>query len=191
MRRLQALLVAGLLIVSTQASADEAMSAADARIFSVFHARLLEQSALGAWGRDRLTDEKARIVAKWMDSYAAKFAKSVDELLAKQGATVTPADDDPLVLEARALREELASLPGNALDLAWAQRVSAWLDKARAQAIFVDARKIESKKARGRESSLRWAWGEGYFRTCVIRRQLEKIELACAAPPRDPATPGA
>jgi hypothetical protein len=56
------------------------------------------------------------------------------------------------------------------------------------QAIFVDSQKLESKKARGRENSLRWAWGEGYSRTCVIREQLEKTTLECSRPPQEPGT---
>jgi hypothetical protein len=61
--------------------AQDTLPSGDVQVFSVFHARLLEVSELGAWGARRLSDERARKLAEWMSGYTGKFAKSIEEFL--------------------------------------------------------------------------------------------------------------
>jgi hypothetical protein len=65
-------------------------------------------------------------------------------------------------------------------------------DKARGtarkvRAIFVDGKRLEHKKARGVESSLRWAWGNAYSFACALRtwfdhKTVDGRELECGPP---------
>jgi hypothetical protein len=190
MRRVHVLVVAGLLTASLDAVAQDTLPSGDVQVFSGFHARLLEVSELGAWGARRLSDDKARKLAEWMSGYTGKFAKSIEEFLGKHKASSESIADDSLVVAARQLRQDLEPLSRQALDSAWALGVNGWLDRARVQAIFIDSKRLHHKKARGRESSLRWAWGEPYSRTCVLRERFEKEKLACGAPPVEPPSHG-
>jgi hypothetical protein len=190
MGRVHVLIVAGLLTASLEARAQDTLPSGDVQVFSVFHARLLEVSELGAWGTRRLSDDKARKLAEWMSGYTGKFATSIEDFLSKHGASIDSIADDSLVVAARQLRYDLEPLSGRALDSAWARGVNGWLDRARVQAIFIDSKRLQHKKARGRESSLRWAWGEPYSRTCVARERFSKETLACGAPPAEPRNRG-
>jgi hypothetical protein len=190
MRRVHVLVVAGWLTASLEARAQDTLPPGDVQVFSVFHARLLEVSELAAWGTRRLSDDKARKLAEWMSGYTGKFAKSIAEFLGKHDASIDSIADDSLVVAARQLRRDLEPLSGHALDSAWTRGVNGWLDRARVQAIFIDSKRLEHKKTRGRESSLRWAWGEPYSRSCVVRERFEKETPACGAPPAEPPNHG-
>jgi hypothetical protein len=179
------LVVAGLLTAPLDAQAQDTLPSGDVQVFSIFHARLLEASELGAWGR-RLSDDKARKVAEWMSGYMRKSAGSIEEFMGEHGASIDSIADDALVVAARRLRQELEPLSGQALDSAWARGVNDWLNRARAQAIFVDSKRLQHKQARGRESSLLWAWGEVYSRNCAVRKRFEKGESVCGGAPAEP-----
>lgn len=181
------LCVGFLLVAPAPGTAQDALPPGDVEIFSAFHARLVEVSDLAAWGTANLTDRKLRDHARWMSGYTGKFARSIEEFLAEQGGAVQAVGEDSLVMKARKLRRQLETLAGRERDSAWAHGASVWLDDARVRAIFVDSKRLQHKKARGRESSLRWAWGEPYSRTCVMRERFERGRLACGAPPVDPA----
>lgn len=195
LRRLSAVVAlssAWLLLASGAASAQDNLPPGDVRIFSAFHSRLLESSELGTWAAGRLTDRKARDVATWLAGYSGTSARSLAEFVSERGGAVERVDDDSLVVAARRLREELGGLSGPVLDSTWLHRVNLWMDAARVRAIFVDSKQLEHKAARGRESSLRWAWGEPYFATCVVRKRFERSgrrgkDEVCGWPPRDPS----
>jgi hypothetical protein len=191
MKSVLALSLTCLLSSPAVAAAQDALPPGDVAIFSIFHARLVAAEELGTWAAGRLDNGKARGTARKVASHSRDGWESVTKFLEKYGAAAQPVTDDSLTLAAGRLRQELESLQGRALDSAWAHHVTLWLDEARVRAIFGDGKRLGHKKARGVESSLRWAWGNAYSFACALRtwfdrKTVDGRDLECG-PPSEPA----
>ena len=191
MKSVQTLAIVCLLSTPSPAAGQDTLPPGDVAIFSVFHARLVAAGELSTWAAGRLDDAKARGTARKVAGHSRGGWESVSKFLGKHGATVQSVTDDSLALAAGLLRQQLESLQGRALDSAWAHHMTLWLDEARVRAIFVDGKRLEHKKARGVESSLRWAWGNAYSFACALRtwfdkKTLDGRKLDCG-PPSQPA----
>jgi hypothetical protein len=187
MKSVQMLALACLLASPSAAFGQDALPPGDVAIYSVFHARFVAAEELSTWAAERLEKRDARGTARKVASYARDGSKVVTKFLGKYGATVQPVTDDSLALAAGKLREQLESLQGRALDSAWAHHVTLWFDEARVRGIFVDGKRLEHKKARAQESSLRWFWGNGYVFACALRTWYDKTtvdgrKLKCPPP---------
>jgi hypothetical protein len=191
MKLLKMLTIGCLLLVPSVAPAQDALPPGDVAIFSIFHARLVAAGELSTWASERLENGKARGTARKVAGHSRDGYEYVIKFLGKHGAIVQPVADDSLALAASLLGRQLESLQGRVLDSAYAHHMTLWLDAARVQAIFVDAKRLEHKKARGAETNLRGAWGFGYGFACALRTWFDKTtldgrKLDCG-PPSEPA----
>ena len=191
MKRLLGLALVGLCSTPLAALAQDSLPPGDITIFSTFHARLAAYEDVSRWAAERQPGRGERGWANRVANSGRDGREWVVKFLGKYGAQVHPVEGDSLTLAATLIRGELEALQGRALDSAWARHMTLWLDEARVRAIFVESKQLQHRKARGAESSLRGAWGNGYLYACHVRSRYERKgldgrDLACGQGPDQP-----